>query len=110
MLAVSADRPAKLHETQEKFAFHYRLLSDSKMQAASAFGIAFTVDDATLEMYKGYGLDLEDASGESHHVLPVPSVFIAGTDGIIRFAYSNPDYKERLAPDDVIKAAVEAAR
>ncbi len=110
VLALSADRPAKLHETHEEFAFGYRLLSDSKMQAASAFGIAFTVDDATLGKYKSYGLDLEEASGESHHVLPVPSVFIAGTDGIIRFVHTNPDYKQRLAPDDVIKAAEEAAR
>lgn len=110
VLAVSPDRPAKLHETHEKFAFGYRLLSDSRMQAASAFGIAFTVDDATLLKYKGYGIDLEEASGESHHVLPVPSVFIAGTDGIIRFVYTNPDYRERLAPDEVIKAAEEAAR
>lgn len=108
VLAISADRPGEVEETRDKFGFHYRLLSDARMEAARAFRIAFRVDDATLEEYKGYGIDLEAASGETHHLLPVPSVFIAGTDGVIRFAYSNPDYKVRLAPEEVLAAAADA--
>jgi peroxiredoxin len=108
VLAISADGPRKVQETQEKSDFNYRLLSDSKMQAARAFGIAFRVDDATVEKYRGHGIDLEKASGEKHHLLPVPSVFIVGTDGVIRFAYSNPDYKVRLEPEKVLAAAKRA--
>ena len=105
VLAISADRPTKVQETREKSDFRYRLLSDSKMEAARAFGIAFKVDDATVEKYRGYGIDLEAASGEKHHLLPVPSVFIVGTDGMIRFAYSNPEYKVRLEPEKILTAA-----
>jgi peroxiredoxin len=108
VLAISADRPGKVRETQEESAFHYRLLSDSKMEAARAFGIAFEVSDATLEKYRGYGIDLEAVSGEAHHQLPVPSVFVTGTDGIVRFAYSNPDYKVRLEPGKILHAAEQA--
>ena len=109
VLAISADRPAKVLVTREKFGFHYRLLSDSTMEAARAFGIAFKVDDGTLQKYQGYGIDLEAASGETHHLLPVPSVFIGGTDGVIRYAYSNPDYKVRVSPKEVLAAAERAA-
>ncbi len=105
VLAISADRPEKLAETHEQFGFRYLLLSDSRMEAARAFGIAFKVDDATVQKYRGYGIDLEGASGRAHHMLPVPSVFIVGTDGVIRFAYCNPDYKVRMAPQDVLAAA-----
>lgn len=80
----------------------YRLLSDSEMTAAKAFGIAFKVDDATIERYKGYGVDLGDAAGQNHHLLPVPAVFLVNTDGIITFEYVNPDYKVRLDPDVLI--------
>lgn len=62
-----------------------------------------------LEKYKGYGIDLEAASGEKHHMLPVPAVFIVGTGGIIDFVYANPGYKTRLAPE-VLLAAARAAR
>lgn len=108
ILAVSPDRPAKLTQSVEKDKLTYTLLSDSSMAAAKAFGIAFRVDDATVEKYKGYGIDLEAASGETHHLLPVPAVFIAGTDGVISFAYVNPDYKVRLAPEVLLAAAKSA--
>ena len=108
VLAISADRPGKVQETREEFGFGYRLLSDAKMRAARALGIAFHVAEATLEQYEDYGIRLEEASGQTHHLLPVPSVFIAGTDGVIRFAHSNPDYKVRLEPEKVVAAAEEA--
>ena len=66
------------------------------------------MDDKTIERYKGYHIDLEESSGEKHHQLPVPSAFVVGTDGVIRFTYVNPDYKVRVDPD-VLLAAARAA-
>ena len=108
ILAVSPDRPSKLAESVEKGKLSYTLLSDATMDAAKAFGIAFRVDDATVEKYKGYGIDLEAASGQDHHLLPVPAVFILGTDGTVKFVYANPDYKTRLSPDVLLEAAKSA--
>ena len=62
-------------------------------------------DDDTYERYIGYDINLEEASGETHHVLPAPSTFIIGTNGIINFQYTNPDYKVRLHPDVLLAAA-----
>lgn len=108
ILAISPDRPEKLAEADAEHDYAYTLLSDSKMEAAKAFGLAFEVDAATREKYKGYGIDLEAASGETHHLLPVPAVFLADQDGVIRFAHSNPDYKVRLS-NEAILDAVRAA-
>ncbi|MFA6173330.1 MAG: DUF547 domain-containing protein [Kiritimatiellales bacterium] len=108
ILAISPDRPAKLAESIGKNHLSYTLLSDSSMEAAKAFGLAFEVDAATLEKYKGYGINLEEASGNPHHLLPVPAVFIVGTDGIIRFSHADPDYKVRLAPEEILRTAREA--
>ena len=108
ILAISPDRPEELKPTIEKHALRYTLLSDSKMRAAKSFGIAFTVDAETLRKYQGYGIDLEKASGEGHHMLPVPSVFIADTDNIIQFSYVNRNYKIRLDSDVLLGAARSA--
>ncbi len=105
LTAISMDQPSKLRETPHRDRLGYRLLSDSDAAAAKAFGIAFRVDDATVEKYKGYGINLEAASGRSHHMLPYPSVFIANTNGVIRFAHVNPDYKVRLEPEKILEAA-----
>jgi peroxiredoxin len=108
IIAISPDRLEKVSESIDKHNMTYTLLSDSSMAAAKAFGIAFEVDKPMLEKLATYNIDIEDASGKEHHLLPVPSVFLVGKDGIIDFVYANPDYKTRLAPE-VLLAAAKAA-
>jgi peroxiredoxin len=55
----------------------------------------FQLSDAEVAGYAKYGIDLEAASGQSHHQLPVPSVFLVDAKGTIQWVYSNPDYKIR---------------
>jgi peroxiredoxin len=108
VLAISPDRPAELAKTLDKQELAYELLSDSDVSLARAFGLIFHVDDPTVEKYRGFGIDLEQASGRDHHMLPVPAVYIVDQAGVIRFAHWNPDYKTRLAPEDLLKAARES--
>ncbi len=106
LLAISMDTPAKLAATPDRDKLGYRLLSDSAAHAAQAFGIAFKVEDALVKKYKqSYKIDLEAASGNDQHILPHPAVFIAGTNGVIRFAHFNADYKVRLEPAKILEAA-----
>ncbi|MBC8205677.1 MAG: AhpC/TSA family protein [Kiritimatiellales bacterium] len=106
ILAISPDRPEKLRETAEKDNLTYQLLSDSSMEAARAFGIAFQLDDTTVKKYKEeYKIDIEADSGQTHHQLPVPAVFIADVEGKIIFGHTNPDYKVRLTPEAIITVA-----
>lgn len=60
---------------------------------------------ATYARYQSYDVDLEKVSGETHHILPVPSTYIIGTDGMIHFQYSNTDYHVRLDPEVLLTAA-----
>lgn len=106
-MAVSPDLPEKLAATVNRHELTYHLLSDSKMRAARSFGIAFHVDDATVVRYRQYGLDLEGDSGETHHQLPVPAAYVV-TEGVIQFAYVNPNYRVRI-DSDVLLAAARAA-
>lgn len=96
IIAVSPDKVSKFSETVAKHKLDYKLVSDSKLDLAKAFGLSFKVDDKTLMIYKGYGIDLEKASGETHHSLPIPAVYVLDTKGLIHFNYVNPNYKVRL--------------
>jgi peroxiredoxin len=108
IVAISADQPAKIKSTPNREKLDYTLLSDSTMAAAKAFGIAFKVPDDLVERYKTrHGIDLEAASGETHHLLPHPSVFLTDQKGIIRFSHVDPDYKNRLEPEAILAAARE---
>jgi peroxiredoxin len=106
--AVSPDKPEKVAEKATDGEVDYSLYSDSSAEAARAFGLAFRVDAETYETLLGYGIDLEAASGEDHHLLPVPAVFLIGRDGTIDLRYYNPDYKERLSGEALLEAARNA--
>ena len=108
LIAVSADRPEKLAESMQKDSFDYILLSDSKTLAAQTLGLAFKVEESVVERYKQNKMDLEEASGESHHILPVPAAFIVGLDGTIKFEYINPNYRVRVDPEVLLAAAKSA--
>jgi peroxiredoxin len=107
LIAISPDSPTELSKTLGKTKLEYTLLSDSKADALKAFGIGFVVDAATREKYKGYGIDLNKASGEKHSALPVPSVFVVDTQGVLQFSYVHPDYSVRM-PGNVILSAAKA--
>ena len=102
---ISMDKPAILYDSLDQPDIGYTILSDSSLSATRGFGLAFQVPDELVERYKEWDIDLEVASGETHHVLPAPATFIIGTDGIIQFQYTNPDYKVRLHPSVLLAAA-----
>jgi len=108
LLAISMDQPEKLRETPNRDKLGYQLLSDSDAVAAKAFGIAFQVEDDLVKKYKeSYQIDLEAASGQTHHILPHPAVYVVDKNGKIRFAHVNPDYKLRLEPAKILEQVKE---
>jgi len=94
-----------LQESLDKHDLGFQLLSDSSMTAAVEFGLGWQVPKSMVQKYTTYGIDLDAASGQSHHLLPVPAVFVVGTDGVVRFQYVNPDHRVRLDADVLLAAA-----
>jgi peroxiredoxin len=105
LIAISPDQPELLDQTVTKYGHSYQFLSDSQAKAAISFGLAFRVSDELVDKYKRQGIDIEAASGEKHHILPVTAVFIIGRDGVITYNYANPNYKQRMHPDVPLAAA-----
>lgn len=111
IIAISTDAPTGLAPTAEKNHIAYRLLSDRDMVAASAYQVAFRVDAATQKKYAGYKIALAPVPGEPDAVwLPVPTAYVIGRDRVIRFAFSNPDFKVRVPAAELLAAAQSAAK
>ncbi len=106
---LSADSPANLASALHGDAegLDYTLLSDARLGAAEAFSLAFRVSDDYYQQAKEYGLDLEEASGETHHALPIPAAYLIDAAGMIRFAHTNPDYTVRLSAEE-LRAGVDS--
>jgi peroxiredoxin len=105
IVAISPDLPSELNKTLDKQHLTYKLYSDASAEAMKKFGVAYRLDDKTFTMYRdSYKIDLEKSSGQKHHILPVPSVFIIDRSGKITFVSSNPDYKVRMKGSEILKA------
>ncbi|WP_096086816.1 peroxiredoxin-like family protein [Agaribacterium haliotis] len=106
IIALSPDSPESLKETDQDYGSVYQLYSDSDMQAAKALGLAYKVSASTNAMLKSYDIDLKQASGKDHGLLPVPAVFVVNREGDISFSFVSPEYKVR-ASNAVVAAAIE---
>ena len=115
VLFLSGDRAELLfaslkNETRQDIeGLNYTILSDANAQAAIALGIAFKASDRTLARRAANGDDIADSAMVKHGVLPVPSVFAIDKQGIIQFAYTNPDFRVRLPADELLAVAREIA-
>ena len=115
VLFLSGDRAELLfeslsQETQEDIAgLDYTLLSDADAQAAVALGIAFKASMRTINGRRNKNQDIEGSSMVKHCVLPVPAVFAIDRGGVIRFAFTNADYKVRLPAEELLATAREIA-
>ncbi len=106
IVGVTPDSLGELRKTEATLERGVTLVSDAGADALKAFGVAFRLPDETHEIYlRDYGIDVERASGETHRLLPVPSVFLVDAAGVVRFVHADPDFKVRLSGDALLAAA-----
>jgi peroxiredoxin len=91
----------------DMFSDRVEILCDVEHGAALGLGLAFHAGDELLRRYLECGLDLSDIYGTQSGILPIPATFVIDRNGIVRFAFVEPDFRIRAEPTDVI-AAVKA--
>ena len=104
LVAVSPQTPDNSLTTAEKNELAFPVLSDSALQAATAFGVAFEMPQPLIDLYSSVGNDLPVLNGNGRWVLPLPATYVIGTDGRICYAHIESDYRERAEPLDVLEA------
>jgi peroxiredoxin len=107
LVAVSPQTPDNSLSTAEKNELAFPVLSDSALKAATAFGVAFEMPPALIELYSRVGNDLPVLNGNGRWVLPVPATYVIDRNGRVAFAHVEADYRERAEPRDVMAAVAE---
>ena len=99
IIAITPDDFSKLDSSFARVEnLDFKLFSDKNINAINAFGIGWKINDELYKKYKDrYGMDAEWWTGQRHHVLPVPSVFII-KNGEIKYQHVDPNYSKGLDP------------
>ena len=103
LVAISPDLPDGTLSSVEKHNLSFQVLSDIDNNVAGKFGLVFSLPEELKDIYLGLGINLEKASGNDKWQLPIPATYIVASDGIINYAFVNPDYTKRLEPDELLK-------
>jgi peroxiredoxin len=95
VIGVSPEKPENISKTIEKTKATFSIVHDKGLKIMKAYDVAFGVDAPTVEKYKGYGIDFEQANGTNGANLPVPAVYIINKEGKITYRFFDTDYRKR---------------
>ena len=103
LVAISPEKPDGTLSTAEKNALRFEVLSDIGQKVGRAFGLVYDFTDELQGAYEGFGLDIPARNGApGDWALPVSATYIIGCDGIIIFAHTDVDYRDRAEPREVL--------
>ncbi|OSZ63706.1 hypothetical protein CAP39_13725 [Sphingomonas sp. IBVSS1] len=79
-------------------------LVDVDLGLCLALGLVISLPAEMTAAYRDGGDDLAGLLGGSGRLLPIPATFLIDADGIVRFAFVDPDFRRRAEPAAVLAA------
>jgi len=108
-VALSVEKPEEGAKLKATYVIPFPVLSDSDAKVLEALHLVKKVGDEELTRLKSFGIDLEAASGKTHHEISIPALFVIDRTGTVRFAHSDPDFKVRPTSAQIL-AAIDALK
>jgi len=103
LVAISPEKPDDTVSTAEKNALSFPVLSDVGNAVGKAFGVVYAFTDEVRGVYDGFKLDIPAKNGTPDDwSLPLSATYVIGADGLIQFADTRVDYRERTDPLEVL--------
>jgi peroxiredoxin len=82
----------------------FPVLTDIDNGYAMTLDLAIYVGDELKRMMVNSGLDPSVSQGTDKWLLPIPATFVVDTDGIVRARFVDPDFRTRMAIEDMLAA------
>jgi peroxiredoxin len=102
--AIMPDRQRYTHELQESSGATFPILTDFENGYAMSLNLAFWVGEEMQRMMCEAGWDVAPSQGSDTWLLPIPATFVVGADGLVKARFVDPDYRKRMAIEDLVAA------
>jgi peroxiredoxin len=103
LVAISPEKPDDSLSTAEKNALTFEVLSDVGQKVGRAFRLVYDFSDELKSAYNGFNLDIPAKNGTvGEWALPISATYIIDRDGLIVYAYTDADYRDRADPIDIL--------
>jgi peroxiredoxin len=89
-------------------AADFPILTDLDNGYALSLDLAIWVGEEMRALIAAAGWDLPAYQGNETWMLPIPATFVVGSDGLVTARFVDPDYRKRMAVEDLLAALREA--
>jgi peroxiredoxin len=104
VVGVTPETTENIDKTIAKTKATYSIVQDKGYSIMKSYGVNYVMEDATVSKYKGYGIDMTKANGNTDNVLPVPATYVINSAGKIGFVHFDKDYSKRASVKDILAA------
>lgn len=104
VVSVTPELGLHARHLQAKHSLPFTVLTDVDLMYAFSLGLVFWVGDTIKEMYRQFGIDLEQFQGNGGWLLPIPATLIVGRDGHVKARFVDPDFRHRMKTEDILAA------
>ena len=102
IIAITPERAKFSSMMKDEAGAPFPVLSDLDNGYALSLNLAFWVGDEMKRMMAAGGFVPSEGQGNEAWFLPIPATFVVGQDGRVRSRYIDPDYRKRMAIEDLI--------
>lgn len=102
LVAITPESSVGIDTTIIRTGATFPLLTDVDGKMAAAYGVAFKVDDRTVNRYKMAGIDLLKTNNQKEATLPVPAVYIVNKEGSVTYRYFDDNYRKRVSVKEIL--------
>ena len=103
LVAVTPEKPENIKKTIVKTKASYPILYDEGLKIMKMYEVAYNVDTATIQRYKKFGIDFNEANGSNGAILPVPAVYIINKEGKLVYKFFDADYTKRPSVKELME-------
>jgi len=104
IVAISPEVSTCAAELKSYAKAPFHVLCDVDSGYALELNLLFWVGEEVQRAMSGAGVDLVRYQGNESWMLPIPATFIVGADGLVRARYVDPDFRRRIAVEDLLAA------
>lgn len=102
LLALTPELPDQSLNTSEKHQLEFSVLSDVANAIGKQYGVVFKLTKDVAEIYQK-NFDLHAYNGDESDELPLAVAYVIDTNGIVKYAFLDADYRKRAEPNDVLQ-------
>jgi peroxiredoxin len=103
IVAISTETQRYTRILREQTGAMFPVLTDMDAAYTMSLGLAVWVDTRLAGMIAEAGWDIPVYQGGTDWVLPIPSVFVVRQDGTIAGRHIDPDYRQRMEIDELLR-------